>query len=201
MRRILRRLLVTVLAAGAVLQGPLFGYGAQSIEALRSVEMGPVSLSGLRGAPVPALRDAGPVAAGPAVNRVGPDWGLTPGQLCTADDPDFDGFRYPANIAHCKRNVSRSQKRRVAAAYGIPESEWGNYEFDHLLPLAIGGGNGVENIWPQPHGDDESYGKDKLERELYYALRDGRITQEEAIRRTYEWFKAKGIRLIRVPGV
>lgn len=201
MRRGLRRLLVTVLAFGAALQGPFLAYGAQAIEPLRTFEVGAVSMAALRGTPVPALQDAGPLAADPAVNRVGPDWGVTPGSLCTADDPDFDGFRYPVQLAHCKRRVSRGDKRRVAQAYGIPESEWSNYEFDHLLPLAIGGSNGVENLWPQPHGDDESYSKDKLEMELYHALRKGLITQEEAVRRTYAWFKAKGIRLVRVPGV
>ena len=46
------------------------------------------------------------------------DTSLTPGALCTTDDPNFDGLRYPEQIAHCRRNVSRAEKNRIAAAYG-----------------------------------------------------------------------------------
>ena len=43
-----------------------------------------------------------------------PDWNLTPGILCSADDPDFSKYDYPENIARCDRNVNAAEKRQVA---------------------------------------------------------------------------------------
>lgn len=202
MRRISSALLCAVLAGSPVLAG-------RSLESLKSAEplVGAAARLGNEG--VPALPAGAPVAPPAAVfaaavpdvsiSRVGPDASRTPGRLCTTDDPDFLEFRYPERIAYCKRNVSREEKRRVAAAYGIPESEWKNYEFDHLIPLGIGGSSLDENIWPQPRGDDEAEGKDKLELALYKALSAGTITQAEAVRRNMAWFEQKG--LLRRPSI
>jgi hypothetical protein len=75
-----------------------------------------------------------------------PDPKLTPGKVTTPDDPDFDGYWHKGKgqVAHSRRNVSLDEKARVAARYGIPENEWGGYEFDHYLPLAAGGANSEE---------------------------------------------------------
>ncbi len=130
-----------------------------------------------------------PVAAQGA--RVGPDSSFTPGHLCTPSDPNFKEYRYSEHIAYCQRNVTQQMKQQVAAHYGIAQADWGNYEFDHLLPLAIGGDSSVDNLWPQPHGNpDGSDGKDKLELDLYNRMKAGTITQAEAVRQTYAWFQA-----------
>ena len=137
-------------------------------------------------APVP---QAAPAPAGAAAQgRTRPDSAFTPGKLCTADDPDFKELRYPEQISYCQRHVTRQMKLEVAAHYGLPESEWHNYEFDHLIPLAIGGNSRVENLWPQPRGQDESDGKDVLENQLYQLLKAGTITQAEAVSRNAAWF-------------
>lgn len=141
-----------------------------------------------------ALRAAGKQkarAASAATQRGRPDSSITPGKLCTTADPDFDEARYAERIAHCRRHVTPSMKRVVAARYGVPQSDWSLFEFDHLIPLAIGGGNSLDNLWPQPDADNEGEGsKDKLEMRLYRQMRDGSITQAEAVRQIYVWFDA-----------
>ena len=122
--------------------------------------------------------------------RAAPDPAFTPGHLCTPTDPNFKEYRYPEHIAYCQRNVTQQMKQQVAAHYGIAQADWANYEFDHLLPLAIGGDSSVDNLWPQPRGNpDGSDGKDKLELDLYNQMKAGTITQAEAVRRTYAWFQ------------
>ncbi len=151
--------------------------------------------------PAPAIVSPAPAAPAPAAGasaqgRTRPDTSYTPGKLCTTDDPDFKEFRYPEQIAYCQRHVTRQMKLEVAAHYGIPESDWHNYEFDHLIPLAIGGNSRVENLWPQPRGADESDGKDVLENQLYQQMKAGAITQAEAVRRNMAWFEQMMLRRV-----
>ena len=115
-----------------------------------------------------------------------PDWSRTPGVLCTVHDPDFDGFRYPAKIAHCGRSVSAAEKRRVAQIYGIPQSQWNNYEFDHLIPLNAGGSNDIGNIWPQPILEAKQ--KDVVEQKVFNGLSAGTMTQAQALQLIRAWF-------------
>jgi hypothetical protein len=142
--------------------------------------------------PPPAVLKAAPAVPAPAgvsaQGRTRPDLSYSPGKLCTTSDPDYKELRYPEQIAYCQRHVTKAMKLRVAAHYGVPESEWHNYEFDHLIPLGIGGNSSVENLWPQPRGSDESDGKDVLENRLYQQLKDGTITQAEAVRQNMAWF-------------
>jgi hypothetical protein len=110
---------------------------------------------------------------------------LTPGAICTASDPDFDGFRYPEHVAHCKRHVTAQMKREIGQAYGIDPTDFSSYEFDHLYPLGIGGSNAPQNIWPEPK--EQADEKDKLENQLYQKLRRGTITQRETLRQIDAW--------------
>lgn len=189
----------SVLVAVCALLSAAPGHAARSIESLKSAD--PLTSAPPPAAqPVPTLPAAGPVAPPPApisILRVRPDASKTPGRLCTTDDPDFLEFRYPERIPYCRRNVSQEEKARVAAAYGVPRDRWSDYEFDHLIPLAIGGSSQDDNIWPQPRGADESDGKDKLEYSLYQQLAAGAITQADAVRRMMAWFESKGITLAR----
>ena len=110
---------------------------------------------------------------------------LPPGKICTQSDPDFDGFRYPAHVAHCRRNVTGALKKRVADAYGVPASDYSLYEFDHYIPLNAGGANAVDNLWPEPI--DEAKEKDVLEDDIYHKLKNGSIDQKEAIAMIKRW--------------
>jgi hypothetical protein len=109
----------------------------------------------------------------------------TPGALCSTTDPDFDGLRYPEQIVHCKRHLKDSTITSVARRYGIPRDDYDLYEFDHLIPIALGGSNAEANIWPQPLGD--AHEKDVLELRLYLSLKRGQITQKDAVAHILAW--------------
>lgn len=126
--------------------------------------------------------------------RVTPDSSYTPGHLCSPSDPNFKEYRYAEHIPYCNRNVTQQMKLTISQHYGVPQSDWSGYEFDHLIPLAIGGDSSIDNLWPQPHGDpDGSNGKDKLEDLLYREMRDGQITQAAAVQQIYGWFTASSM--------
>jgi len=127
-----------------------------------------------------------------------PNWKLTPGVLCTSEDPNFDKYDYPENIARCSRNVDTEEKDQVAAEYGnIPRSSWSEYEFDHLIPLCAGGSDDIKNLWPQPI--DEAHDKDKLENEVCLGLRAGTLKQADAVKQIYDWFKLRATRTAVLP--
>jgi hypothetical protein len=118
-----------------------------------------------------------------------PDPKLTPGELCTPSNKDFVEYRYPAHIAYCKRDVTQQMKQQIAAAYGnIPESEWSNYEFDHLIPLNAGGDSSIANLWPQPIAEAKE--KDKVEQQTYDGLKNGTLTQAQAVQMIWDWVDA-----------
>lgn len=138
-------------------------------------------------APKPAAPTPAPVTA--SADRAHPDWAYTPGKLCTTSDPDFKEYRYAENIPYCNRHVTKDMKQQIGAHYGIAESDWRSYEFDHLIPLSLGGNSHVENLWPEPNADNQGpSGKDQLELQLYLQIRDGKITQAEAVKQIYAWF-------------
>jgi len=114
-----------------------------------------------------------------------PKLGTTPGKLCSPSDPDFQEFRYPEHIAYCQRNVDDSEKAQAAQKYGIPEADFSQYEFDHLIPLSLGGSDSLENIWPQRL--DAAHVKDQLEEQLYLELQAGKITQADAVKQIRAW--------------
>ncbi len=116
---------------------------------------------------------------------VRPNPTLTPGALCTESDPDFVKYRYPAHVAYCQRNVTHEKKLQVAKAYGVPESEWTKYEFDHLIPLNSGGNSSAANLWPQPIA--EAHDKDMVELQAFNGLSAGTLTQMQAIQLEWDW--------------
>jgi hypothetical protein len=102
----------------------------------------------------PALADA---ARDPAL----PNPALTPGAAASTDKNEIcqDYRKAAQSYSKAHRNVTTAMKETIAAAYGIPRSQWHLYEFDHLDPLSWGGYNPSEhgdraeilrNLWPQP---------------------------------------------------
>lgn len=138
------------------------------------------------GAPAPSASQ--PVRADGA--RVFPDTSFTPGRLCATSDPDFKEYRYAEHIPYCNRHVTQQMKQEVAAHYGVPQSDWPKYEFDHLIPLGVGGNSHVENLWPQPRGNpDGSDDKDKLEDLLFHQMQAGSMKQADAVSQIWAWFQ------------
>jgi hypothetical protein len=121
----------------------------------------------------------------PYCNGHVPDPSITPGKLCTAQDPNFDKYVYPAQIAHCTRKVTMAEKDAVAAAYGVARKDYSKYEFDHLISLELGGDDDITNLWPQPIAEAKE--KDVLEDELGAKLRAGTITQADAVAQLRAW--------------
>ncbi len=108
------------------------------------------------------------------------------GCFCTTTSKDFAGLRYNPPVPYCKRHVTLHEKNEIAGIYGIAHRQYRYYEFDHLIPLSVGGSNNACNIWPQPLWQARI--KDRLELELYYAIKAGKITKSQAVRIISSWF-------------
>lgn len=108
-----------------------------------------------------------------------PNTDVTQGTLCTQSSADFDGYRYPDKVAHCRRNVSHELKQQIYAEYDIPKKCQKFYTIDHFIPLSLGGSNDAANLWPEHK--EVKHTRQSLEEDLYYALRRGDITQGEAV--------------------
>lgn len=110
-----------------------------------------------------------PVLPTPAGNR--PITTLTPGNVATtlATDVCTPGWA----SAH-RRALSLAQKQTIARAYVLLPAQR-VAEWDHLVSLELGGGNGVANIWPQLSRADSSR-KDRLENLLHRLVCGGRLS-------------------------
>lgn len=98
--------------------------------------------------------------------------------LCTDQDSDFDGYRYPEQIPHCKRNVSASKKREIYRRNGISRENQVKFYIDHLVSLSHGGNNSFENLVPIRRDLSTS----KIEMQIYQWLKNGLIPQSKAVR-------------------
>jgi hypothetical protein len=115
----------------------------------------------------------------------GPNPDLTPGELCTPEDPDFDGYRYAQRIPHCRRHVTRDDKYDIGKTYGISPDQFHKYEFDHYLSLSYGGSNSDLNVWPliKPIAREKS----RYEQYLFDEVSSGRMTQVQAVENIKSW--------------
>jgi hypothetical protein len=80
-------------------------------------------------------------------------------------------------------SLTEPAKKKLMAAYGIPESRIGDYELDHLVALNDGGASDLRNLWPEPNTTalyrPSSYvhnDKDAVEDYTYQAICDGETT-------------------------
>lgn len=121
-----------------------------------------------------------------SIAHLKPNPAFTPGVICTRDDPDFKEVRYIDDTVICKRHVTIEQRKFVASLYNIPWSEVHNYEFDHYIPLSLGGSNSSQNLWYQPW--PEAHKKDALIFMLYQQLSKEKLTQAEAWAEILKWF-------------
>jgi hypothetical protein len=115
-----------------------------------------------------------------------PNFALTPGCLCTASDPDFHEYRYAEHIPYCKCNGTSSWGTTVLNRYNIPLADRNKYKIVHIIPIACGGSNSLDNLWPQPTAEADD--KARLDNQLYLRLCAGSTTQAEVVREIYSWF-------------
>jgi hypothetical protein len=117
-----------------------------------------------------------PVAGRCHVSGLLPDRACTPGAIATVS---------LAIICHTstrsRRQVSRELRRAAFAEYGLnPRQPPGSYEVDHLIPLELGGGNELANLWPE--SAPGFHDKDQVEDALHRRVCSGRMTLEAAQR-------------------
>lgn len=82
-------------------------------------------------------------------------------------------------------SVTEPEKRNSVKLYG---NHFGtnlrSYEFDHLVPLEVGGApNNLKNLWPEPDatiGGHGSFDKDVVENKLHREVCNGQITLKAA---------------------
>jgi hypothetical protein len=94
--------------------------------------------------------------------------------FCTVPDPVLTPGEMDASLACVSnddrpRHVTKREKKAILAAYGYPATtDMRSGEFDHWLPHWMGGSDGPNNIWFEPHaGQYGSLAKDKVERLLW----------------------------------
>jgi hypothetical protein len=76
--------------------------------------------------------------------------------------------------------VAEPEKLASMRAYGVHRSP-GQYEYDHLISLELGGAtNDARNLWPEP-GDSPNL-KDKVENSLHHTVCDGTVSLARAQR-------------------
>ena len=115
---------------------------------------------------------------------------ITPGATCEITIAELcrKGF------SHDARDVSKALKKAVFTEYGIPWSEHGKYEVDHLCSLELGGSNEQKNLWPQPYtGEWNAHKKDGLENHLHALVceQNSKVTLADAQNAIIEnWIEA-----------
>ncbi|MBV9870372.1 MAG: excalibur calcium-binding domain-containing protein [Frankiaceae bacterium] len=115
-----------------------------------------------------------------------PDRHATPGKVAHHAPPrKFCRSGYSSR----HRSVSDSMRRRVFEEYGIAYSKHGHFEIDHLIPLELGGANGIKNLWPERGRIPNA--KDGLENELHNRVCQGQLSARHARRAiARDWVKA-----------
>lgn len=115
------------------------------------------------------------------VNGSLPDPACTPGAVfasSTVDEMCVAGYTQGV------RSVSTSMKKRGYAAYGIAyPPPTGTYEFDHLIPLELGGNNDMANLFPEAVGTSSTPGfkeKDLVEDYLHNEVCAGHLSLPQA---------------------
>jgi hypothetical protein len=115
-----------------------------------------------------------------------PDQGCTPGgidiqigvgQICSSSwSTSF--VRPPQSI------TAPAKKQAIAAYHNYAGSSTSPYEFDHLVPLELGGNSVTANLWPEENiGGTSAFilnAKDQVENDLHSAVCHGHITLASA---------------------
>jgi len=97
-----------------------------------------------------------------------PDRKLTPGKIARRDTD--------------RHRVTEEMERQVFSRYHIPWRRRSEFKIDHLIPIALGGADNVENLWPQslsvrPYSPLR---KELLTQRLLAEIAEGKLTLAQA---------------------
>ncbi|HET7337698.1 MAG TPA: hypothetical protein VFJ23_07390 [Candidatus Nitrosotalea sp.] len=132
--------------------------------------------------PVTSIPNIPPYGQCHIVNDSLPDPNCTPGLI----DPRVTQDNINSTICvsgytkTVRPPVSITEPQKIASMrlYGIDDSP-SNYEFDHLIPLELGGAtDDMRNLWPEPHSS--SFTKDSIENYLHDQVCSGNMKLEDA---------------------
>lgn len=92
-------------------------------------------------------------------------------------------------------------KTRLLREQGLPVASAGDYELDHVIPLALGGHpRNLANLALQPwEGENSAKTKDRLERKLQTLVCADRVPLETARRDIYQDWQAAFRKYVGVP--
>lgn len=190
-------MLVWLRCAGVVMSVAVFA-GCSALPPGGVVASGPPRASGIvvaQGHGWTAAGLSGPVPApGSCHLRIAADGEPLPDSACTPGAVDVAVTDASIGSTVCRKGgytssvrppaaLTEAVKRKLLAAYGIPASQIGQYELDHLIDLAGGGASDVRNLWPEPNTFQQfrSSGfvhndKDAVEAYTFHAICAGKVS-------------------------
>src|SRR5213593_2252795 len=115
--------------------------------------------------PIPSISSS-PTSSPDDVQRPLPV--VTPGVILATNKSDFCTPGWSS--AH-RKDLTAAEKRQLLKEYGLT-STTKVAEWDHLISLELGGGNGTKNIWPELDLTQKTR-KDKLENQLHSQVCNG----------------------------
>ena len=132
------------------------------------------------------------------INDVLPDPKCTPGAVDSKVTQDnIDSTICVSGYTKTVRppvSVTEPQKLESMKSYGFYDSP-SNYEFDHLIPLELGGApDDMKNLWPEPH--PSSFDKDGFENYLHRQVCSGsmdlKTAQDEIVTNWVKYWNEAG---------
>lgn len=157
-------ILVLALAIHVMVAGPSSPATAVGVSPSPSATLSPSA------SPTSTPRATAPALSGYAL----PDRTLTPGAVLSPNVAQVCTPGYARSV----RSVSAEEKLQVEAEYHWTHRPGNGQEIDHLIPLELGGSNGITNLWPEPAPD--FHVKDRLENALHGAVCGGTMQLADA---------------------